>query len=86
MIDAEVRSEERYSKLSLAYYNESEKMQINNCVDAIIAQYTQQPEIHTTTISNGGEVLVIEYHDDVNRESGAIFEQILQELNIKQCL
>ena len=85
MIDAEFRSEERFSRLSLAYEGSEEKAKVDLCIDVIIAKYTKQPEIHTTAISNGREVLVIEYHDDVNRESGAIFEEILKELNIKEC-
>jgi endo-alpha-1,4-polygalactosaminidase (GH114 family) len=42
-----------------------------------------KPETHITKVSNGKEVLVIEYHDDGNRESGAIFEEMIKELNIK---
>ena len=44
-----------------------------------------KPEIHVTSISNGREVLVIEYHDDISRESGAIFEEIIKALDIKVC-
>ena len=58
---------------------------MSDCVDTIIAKHKMQPEIHTTAISNGKEVLVIEYHDDNNRESGEIFEEIIKALNIKEC-
>lgn len=85
MIDAEFRSEERFSRLSLAYDNKEEKKRVDDCVDAIVAKYPKQPEIHITAISNNREVLVIEYHDDTNRESGIIFEEILKELNISKC-
>ncbi|MCD4667420.1 MAG: hypothetical protein K8R44_02290 [Sulfurimonas sp.] len=85
MIDAEFRSEERFSRLALAYKGDEEKNLVSDCVDTIIAKHKMQPEIHTTAISNGKEVLVIEYHDDNNRESGEIFEEIIKALNIKEC-
>jgi len=85
MIDAEFRSEERFSRLALAYKGDEEKKKVNNCVDNIIAKYTIQPEMHTTAISAGREVLVIEYHDDLDRESGAIFEEIIKTLDVKVC-
>ncbi len=85
MIDAEFRSEERFSRLSIAYANNEEKQKVNSCIDSIILKYDIQPEIHTTSISKGREVLVIEYHDDLDRESGKIFEAIIKELNIKVC-
>ena len=85
MIDAEFRSEERFSRLSLAYNGEDEKKIVNACVDKIIAKYDIVPEIHSTPISNGREVLVIEYHDDLDRRSGEIFEEIMCGLNINSC-
>jgi len=85
MIDAEFRSEERFSRLALAYKGEEEKNQVNTCIDSIIDKHSLKPEIHTTAISNGREVLVIEFHDDSSRESGAIFEEIIKALDIKEC-
>jgi hypothetical protein len=85
MIDAEFRSEERFSRLALAYESESEKAEVNSCVDRIIAKNSMVPEIYTTKVSNGKEVLVIEYHDDIARESGAIFEEIIKDLDVKIC-
>jgi len=85
MIDAEFRSEERFSRLSLAYKGDEEKNKVNNCVDAIVAKNSIKPEIHTTAVSNGREVLVIEYHDDLDRECGAIFEEIIKTLDVKVC-
>ncbi len=85
MIDAEFRSEERFSRLALAYKGAEEKKTVDICVDKIVAKHTIQPEIHTTAISGGREVLVIEYHDDLDRKSGAIFEEIIKTLNIKVC-
>jgi len=85
MVDAEFRSEERFSKLSLAYEGNEEKIKVTDVVEKIIAQHTMKPETYTCTISNNREVLVIEYHDDNSRESGAIFEKIMKELNITHC-
>jgi len=85
MIDAEFRSEERFSRLALAYKGEEEKTQVDSVVDKIIAKHSMKPEIHTTATSSGKEVLVIEYHDDNSRESGDIFEDIIKALNITKC-
>jgi len=84
MLDAEFRSEERFSKLSIAYENSEEKEQVLSKTDAIIAKHQMQPETYTTAVSNGKEVFVIEYPDDVARESGAIFEEIIKALDIKK--
>jgi len=86
MIDAEFRSEERFAKLSLAYAGAEEKTKVHTCVDAIIAKHTIQPETYTCSISGGTrEVLVIEYQDDSDRKSGPIFEEIMKQLDIKNC-
>jgi len=83
MIDAEYRSEERFAKLSLAYTTDEEKQKVHKCVDVIVAKNTVQPETYTCSIAGGTrEVLVIEYHDDVHRESGAIFEEMIKALEI----
>jgi len=85
MIDAEFRSEERFSRLSLAYKGDCEKEQVNACVAKIIKKHKIQPETYTTSISGGREVLVIEYHDDNDRKAGVIFEEIMKTLEIKEC-
>jgi hypothetical protein len=85
MIDAEFRSEERFSRLSLAYEGKEERDRVNACVNPILEKYSLNAETHTTAISNNREVLVIEYHDDLDRESGDIFEEIIKGLEIKKC-
>ncbi len=85
MIDAEFRSEERFSRLSLAYKGNEEKETVCSCIEKIIAKHKIKPETYTTSISKGREVLVIEYHDDLDRESGAIFEEMIKTLDIKSC-
>ena len=83
MIDAEFRSEERFSRLSLAYENEEEKKSVCDCIESITAKHCTQPETYTTKVSIGKEVLVIEYHDDICRDAGDIFEEIIKTLEIK---
>jgi len=85
MIDAEFRSEERFSRLALAYETKEEKDSICSCIDEIVSKYAMQPETYTTKVSNGKEVLVIEYHDDICREAGPIFEEIIKVLDVKEC-
>jgi endo-alpha-1,4-polygalactosaminidase (GH114 family) len=85
MIDAEFRSEEKFSKLSLAYKGLEEGQLVCTTVDAITSKYSIKPETYTCSISKGREVLVIEYQDDSKRESGQIFEEIMDALDIKEC-
>ena len=85
MIDAEYRSEERFSKLSLAYDGGEEKQRVHSNVEKIIAKHDMTPETYTCSLSSGREVLVIEYHDDNGRESGDIFEEIIKSLDITKC-
>jgi endo-alpha-1,4-polygalactosaminidase (GH114 family) len=86
MIDAEFRSEEKFSRLSLAYEGETEKVKVCSCVEKIIEKHKIKPETYTTCVSNGKEVFVIEYSDDNNREVGAIFEEMIKALEIKKCI
>ena len=85
MIDAEFRSEERFSRLALGYDSESEKEAVKKQVEKAMKKCTLVPETYTTKVSSGKEVFVIEYHDDCNREAGPIFEEIVKALNITEC-
>jgi len=85
MIDAEFRSEERFARLALAYDGEKEKGRVNSCINEVTSKYDLKPEIHSTAISHDREVTVIEYHDDMDREAGDIFEEIIKTLDIKIC-
>ena len=85
MIDAQFRSEERYSKLSIAYEGKEEGSLVCSTVDGIVTKYKIQPETYTCNISDKKNVLVIEYHDDGERQAGAIFEEIIKTLNITEC-
>ncbi len=85
MIDAEFRSEERFSKLSIAYEGKAEGELVCSTVENITAKHSIKPETYTCNISNGKDVLVMEYHDDIDRKAGAIFEEIMKALDIKEC-
>jgi len=86
MLDAEFRSEERFSRLSIAYESSQEKENVREETEKIIAMHSMEPEVYTTAVSNGKEVLVIEYLDDISRESGAIFEKMIKVLNITKMI
>lgn len=85
MIDAQFRSEEKYAKLSLSYEGSEEKEKVHACVEKIIASSSLQPETYTSPISGDKEVLVIEYHDDPDREAGGLFEEMIKVLEITDC-
>ena len=85
MIDAEFRSEERFSRLSLAFCNKEEREKVVSKVEQIIKKYPLKPDIHFSDIAENKAVMVIEYHDDNNREAGEIFEEIIHSLNINYC-
>jgi len=83
MIDAQFKSEEKYSKLSIAYEGQEESKLVCETIDKIIPKYSLQPESYTCNISQGKDVVVLEYHDDVNREAGEVFEELIKALGIK---
>ena len=84
-IDAEYRAEERYSKLSIAYGSKDEEKQINDAIKEITEQFSITPQIYSSEISNGRKVIIIEYHDDFDRDAGVIFETLMKRLDIKEC-
>ena len=86
MIDAEFRSEERFTRLSVAYEGSTEKEQVHTCINSIIKKYPITPETHTSQILNNREVLVVEYQDEDSREVGDVFEEIMKALDIKKCI
>ena len=86
MIDAEFRSEERFVRLAIAYLGDEEKALVVNTAEKIVAKHAITPETHTSSIAKGREVFVIEYHDEYNREAGAIFNEIMKALDIKECI
>lgn len=82
-IDAEYKGEERYSKLSICYLTQDDKNKVEAAVQSATAKSDLTPQMYTSDVSNGKKVLVIEYHDDYDREAGAVFEDMLKTLDIK---
>lgn len=85
MIDVKYASEERYAKISIGYEGETEAQKVSCSVEDVIKQYKIQPQVYTTDVATGKQVMVIEYHDDINREAGAIFEEIMKKLEVDSC-
>jgi len=84
-MDAEFRSEEKFSKLSIAYEGKEEGDLVCSTIEKITSKYATKPETYTCNISDTKDVVVIEYQDDVDREAGDIFEEIIKTLNITVC-
>lgn len=84
-IDADYRGEERYTKISLAYDTDEQKKEIEEALELIHKDHKLEPKCYGTQSSKGRKIIVIEYHDDYDREAGAIFEKLLKMLNIEQC-
>lgn len=85
MIDAEHKGEERYSKLSLAYETKDEEKKVVSVVENTIKKYQLQPNIYNCALSHGKTALIVEYHDDYDREAGVIFDSILKQLSLTKC-
>ncbi len=84
-MDAQVRSEEKFSKLSIAYEGREEGELVCSTIDKITSKHSIKPESYTCHISDAKDVVVLEYYDDPNREAGEIFEEIIKTLNIEIC-
>jgi uncharacterized protein (UPF0335 family) len=84
MIDAEIRSEEKYMRISIAYKEKIEKEKIENKLKELMKEHkTVEFDIH---LLNKGkkQIMVIESHEEINRrEVGEIFENLIKHLNIK---
>ena len=86
MIDAEFRREEKYQRLSIAYTELEEEVLVGSTVDIILEKCEMEAETYITSIKNGKEVLVIEYHDCATRNCSLIFDEIIKTLNITEIL
>lgn len=84
-IDADFKGEERYTKISLAYDTDAQYKQINAALAKIHEDYRLDRSVYLTTGSNGRNIIVIEYHDDYDREAGEIFEALMKMLKIDRC-
>lgn len=84
-MDAKVRSEEKFAKLSIAYEGKEEGEFVCSTIDKITSKYELKPETYTCNISDKKDVVVIEYQDDMDRVAGEVFEEIIKALNITIC-
>lgn len=84
-IFADHKSEERYSKLSLAYTSEEEKQLIEEAIAACTPLCSVKPNIYSGAVTDGKRMVTIEYHDDCDREGGSVFEAIIKKLGIEEC-
>jgi hypothetical protein len=84
-MDAQVRSEEKFSKISISYEGKEEAELVCTTIDKITSKYPIKPESYTCRISNKKDVVVLEYQDDIDRMAGKVFEEIIKTLNITIC-
>jgi len=84
-IDIEYKTEERYSKISIAFSEEDEYQEINQAIAEVSKEVTMENSSYITDVSNGKKVVVVEYHDDYDREAGDIVEALMKRLDITTC-
>ena len=88
-IVANVRMEECYAGMSLVFKGTEE---VRAEVEDAIAKITKMTQMEPLVFDNSKDhheakqSLYIEFHDDVQRDSGAFFELILRELKINKCV
>jgi hypothetical protein len=85
-IDADFKSEERYSKISISYSNDEELKKIENALTEAHKSVSLEESTYTTDIADGRKVFVVEYHDDYDREAGKVFAKLMELLDIKECM
>ncbi|WP_345991611.1 hypothetical protein [Sulfurimonas sp. HSL-1716] len=85
MITAEHKSEERYAKLSIVFDTKEEEEKVCSVVDDIVSKNSIKPGIYTCELPNNKKVLVVEYHDDYDRSSESIFNNMMKNLGISHC-
>ncbi len=84
-IIADHKSEERYSKLSLAYNTEEEHQLVEEALAECTKLCRLKPNIYAGAVTEGKRMITIEYWDDYDREGGEVFEAILKKLGIDKC-
>lgn len=84
-IVADHKSEELYSKLSLAYSTEEERQLIEKAIEECTSLCSVKPNIYGGSVTEGKRMITIEYHDACDREDGEVYEAIIKYLGIKEC-
>jgi len=88
-IVANVKMEECYSGLSLVFDgNETLRTEISDAINTVTAKTKMTPVIFDNSQNPKGSkpAFYIEFSDEVQRDSGDYFEQILRELHIDKCV
>ncbi len=75
-------SEERYASLTLVTHSQDEIQKAREVVDSIVPK-DEEITISESEVDDIYEI-TIEYHDDYDKKSGDIFNEIIQSLNINQ--
>lgn len=84
-IIADHKSEERYTKLSLAYSTEEEHQMIEDAIQSATTLCSITPNIYAGDVVGGKRMITIEYHDDCDREGGKVYDAIIKTLGIEAC-
>lgn len=84
-IVADHKSEELYTKLSLAYSTEEEHQLIEKAIAECTPLCSLKPNIYGGAVTEGKRMITIEYNDDCDREGGKVYEAIIKYLGIEEC-
>lgn len=87
-LKAHMKMEERYGMLSLVFGDNMElKKEILDLVEEINCSADTKPFIYdrVSLKSPNKQSICLEFHDDLLREGGEYFEEILKKLKIKKC-
>lgn len=84
-IVADHKSEERYTKLSLAYSTEEEHQLIEKAISECTQLCSLTPNIYGGAVTEGKRMITIEYNDDCDREGGKVYDAIIKYLGIEEC-
>ena len=77
-------SEERYASLTLIAYSTEQRDQIKYVLDKQNPEKDENINITESEVDNILET-TIEFHDDYDKKSGAVFNKIMDSLNIDEC-
>ena len=86
-IEANVRMEECYAGMSLVFHKPEMREEIEEAIESVKEQSGMEPLIFDNSKDHHEETqaIYLEFHDDVQRDSGAFFEAVLRELKIDKC-
>jgi len=88
-IVANVKMEECYAGLSLVFdWNNALRTEISDAIDKVTKDTKMDPAVFDNTQNTKGSkpAFYIEFSDEVQRDSGDYFEQLLRELRIDKCV